>query len=419
MTHAANYTFRPVEERDRQAFLNLSRLAFMPMTPLAEMEKEFGESPINPVGRKGWVVADATGTLLSGYRHYEYLQYFAGVPFPMAGVSSVAVAVERRAQGVAQWMLSQALNQFREQDIPLSMLYPFRHSFYRKLGWAVAGQSHQYRISSRALPLYAERSHIIAYQQHHQLALKTLYNEVARQQNGWVQRGSWQWEKFFKPVGGRELYLYQTKASLLGYAVLEFVKLEPEKDQLAVIVREWVAQTPAAYRGIVGFLGTLRDQVTTIVWNCPPDDPFPHLLTEQRWDPALTLPHLNFNFMRLFGFISGGFMWRLVDPQAAIALRPVSSATPFQLSFHITDPVFGEERFTVAFEAGKAHLVPQPANTILKTSVDHLAELFSGLRRSQQLYWTGELELEGNDDRILSQLDATWNTQPPFCWDAF
>ncbi|MDX2239200.1 MAG: GNAT family N-acetyltransferase [Leptolyngbyaceae cyanobacterium bins.302] len=418
MSQRPNFILRPVEEHDRQPFLNMSRLAFMPMKTLAEMEQELGDGPINPVERKGWVVEDQAGNLVARYRHFEYSQYFAGVRFPMAGVSSVAVAIERRAQGVAQWMLAQALKNIREQDIPLSMLYPFRHSFYRKLGWAVAGISHQYRVSSRVLPLYEERSRIVAYQPSQETDLKTLYSKVATQHNGWIDRASWTWENFFKPKGGRELYLYKEGETLQGYVVVDFAKLEPEKDQLAVLVREWVAQTPGAYRGLVGFLGTLRDQVTTIVWNCPPDDPFPYLLTEQRHDPALTLPHLSFNFMRLFGMTSGGFMWRLVDPQRAIVLRPVRSLPPFKLSFHIADPVFGKEKFTVEFENGRAQITPQPATTVLRTSVDHLAELFSGLRRSQQLHWTGELELEG-EATLLAQLDAAWKTQPPFCWDAF
>ncbi|MDX2232014.1 MAG: GNAT family N-acetyltransferase [Leptolyngbyaceae cyanobacterium bins.349] len=409
---------RPTEERDRAAFINLARLSFMPLMSQVEMEQELGDRALNPAGQPGWVVENAAGHLVARYRQFEFDLYLAGVKFPMAGVGSVAVAVEHRAQGVAQWMLAQALQNFRDEGSLLSMLYPFRQGFYRKLGWARVGITHQYRVASRFLPLSAERSHLTAYQPSQEAALKRLYTEMAMHQNGWLHRAEWWWEGFFKPKGGREIYVYQEGDRLLGYVVLEFAKLEPEKDQLAAIVREWVAPTPAAYRGILGFLGSLRDQITTIVWNGTPDDPFPYLLNEQQADPALTLPHFNFNFMRLFGLTSGGFMWRLVDPKAAIAHRPIAAIAPFSLTFHLTDPVFGEDRFTVEFADGAAHLCSTPATTTLKTSVDHLVELFCGLRRSRQLRWTGELELEG-DPALLTQLDAAWETQPPFCWDAF
>jgi len=417
MTHS-NLIFRAAEERDRTALLNLVRLSFMPMMSRVDLEQELGDRPLNPVGRRDWVVDSGHGELLAGYRQFDFELFLGGVPFPMAGVGSVAVAIAHRGHGVARWMLTQALQDYRDRGFLLSMLYPFRHSFYRKLGWARVGTAHQYRVSSQHLPLYRERSRIIAYQPAQEEAIKRFYNHTAILQNGWLHRASWQWENFFKPKGGREIYTYWESGALLGYIVLEFAELEPDKKQLAVKVREWVAETSAAYRGIVGFLGSLRDQITTVVWNTYQEDPFPHLLQEQRRDPALTLPALDFNFMLTFGTIAGGFMWRVVDPQKAIARRPIQPVKPFALTFQITDPVFGEEKFTVEFADSKMQIVSQPTSTILKTSVDHLAELFSGSRQARQLYWTGELEIEG-DDSLLAPLDTAWATQPPFCWDAF
>jgi len=416
-SHFANLILRRAEESDRIPYKNLGRLAFAPTKTLTEME-ESGDRPFVAEGRQPWVVVDQRGDLSARYYQFGFALYFAGVRYEMAGVGGVAVAPERRSQGVAQWMLTQALHQFREQEIPLSMLYPFRQSFYRKLGWARVGITHQYRVSSRWLPLDEKRSQIRAYQPHYEKHFITLYEKVAVQHNGWLDRPVWWWQEFFKPKGGREMYGYWEGNTLHGYVVIEFAQLEPEKDQLAVIVREWVAQTPQAYRGVVGFLGSLRDQVTTIVWNTYPDDPFPHLLKEQERDPALTLPHFNFNYLRWFGITSGGFMWRLVNPREAIALRPIQPGAPFSLSFQLTDPVFGADQFTVEFANGKTQISSQSATTMVKISVEHLTQLFCGVRRSRQLHWTGELEIEGND-ALLDRLDTAWSAQPPFCWDAF
>ncbi len=418
MTYRSDLIFRLAEERDRTQFINLVRLSFMPTMALADVEQEWGEHPLNPTGRKGWVVEDASGDLVACYRHLAFELFFAGERFPMAGVGGVAVAIEHRGKGLAQWMLTQALKDFRDQGCLLSMLYPFQHGFYRQLGWAWMGATQQYRVSSRHICSFAERVNIAAYQPSQEEALKALYDKVAIQHNGWLVREPWWWENFFKPKGGREIYTYTEAGNLLGYVVLEFIQLEPEKKQLAVVVREWVALTAAAYRGILGFLGSLRNQITTIVWNTYPNDPFPYLLKEQQRDPALTLPAFDFNYMHQLGLLSGGFMWRLVDARKAIAQRPIQPVAPFALTFHITDPVFGAEQFTVECDDGVMQLISQPAATILKLSVDHLAQLFSGVRRSQQILWTGELELEG-DAALLAQLDAAWSTQPPFCWDAF
>lgn len=414
----SNLAFRPAQERDRTQFINLSRLAFSPLTSLADAEQEMSDRPINPEGRNGWVVEDVTGKLVARYRHLELALFLAGVRLPMAGIGGVAVAIEQRGQRLAQWMLEQALKDFREQEIPISMLYPFQHGFYRKLGWAWTGKTYQFRVSSRHLPLYGERSHVTAYETDQELALKTVYEKAAIQHNGWLQRSSWWWEPFFKPQGGREIYTYLEAGEMLGYVLVKFKHLGTTNKQLAVAVQEWVALTPNAYRGILGFLASLRDQVTTIVWNTYSDDPFPHLLKEQRHDPALTLPAFDFNFTDLFGTIGAGFMWRFVDIRRAFQLRPISACAPFALTFHLTDPVFGEEQFTIEFEQGRMHLTQRPTTTTLKTSVDHLMELFSGTRRSLDLLWTGELEFDG-DRALLTQLDAAWTTASPFCWDAF
>ncbi len=414
----SDFLFRLAEERDRTALLNLVRLSFAPMSSLTELEQTFGDRPINPVGRQDWVVVNPHQKLVACYRQFAYDLNFAGATFKMAGVGAVSVGIPYRGQGIARWMLTQALKDYRETGFLLSMLYPFRHSFYRKLGWARVGETHQYRVSSQHVPLFNERSRITAYHPAQETDIQRLYHERVSHHNGWLYRHPWQWEAFFKPKAGRELYVYREGEAVLGYAVLEFTELEPEKTQLAVKVREWVAATPAAYRGLVGFLGSLRDQVTTVIWNTFPDDPFPHLLQEQRIDPALTTPPLLLDFMVPFGAIAGGFMWRLVNPQAAIARRSIPSVSPFALTFQLTDPVFGADQFTVEFAGSKMQIATQPTANILKTSVDHLAELFSGTRRSRQLHWTGELELEG-DETLLDQLDAAWATALPFCWDAF
>ncbi len=75
---------------------------------------------------------------------------------------------------------------------------------------------------------------------------------------------------------------------------------------MAVVVREWVAQTAEAYRGIVGFLASLRDQVSTVIWNTDSEDPLPHLLKEQQQDPALAGSSFDFGLTHRFGEIGAG-----------------------------------------------------------------------------------------------------------------
>ncbi len=418
MIDPPGFTIRAAEESDRAQFINLGRLAFDPARSQADVEKEGQDEPLNPPGGQGWVLADQAGNLAGRYRHLELALFFQGIEFPMAGVAGVAVAPERRGQKIAQKMIEYALQQFHEQQIPLSMLYPFQHGFYRKLGWAWVGETHQYRVSARHLPLYSERVNVVPYRGDLEASIKAVYHKAAQQHNGWLQREPNRWKGYFKPEGGEEIYCYAEAGDLLGYMVIEFTHLEPTKTQWAIAVQEWVALTAGAYRGLIGFLASLRDQITTVVWNTYPQDPFPHLLSEQRCDPTLPPQPFEFGLTHRFGAIGGGFMWRLVDVVKALELRPIHPGDPFAIAFHIIDPVLGNQQISVEFVEQKMYCTQQSAATRITLSVEHLTQLFCGMRSASELQWLGEIEVEG-DSALISKLDAAWQATPPFCWDFF
>ncbi len=418
MLNLPDFTIRPAEARDRAQFINLARLAFMPTRSQADVEKEMRDELLNPPSGQGWVLTDQADNLAGRYRHLELALFFQGVEFPMAGVAGVAVAPERRGQKIAQKMIEHALHQFYEQQIPLSMLYPFQHGFYRQLGWAWVGETRQYRVSARHIPLYSERVNVVPYRNDLESSIKAVYHKAAQYHNGWLQREPNRWKGYFKPEGGREIYGYVEAGILLGYVVIEFTHLEPTKTQWAIAVQEWVALTAAAYRGLVGFLASLRDQITTIVWNTDPQDPFPHLLSEQRCDPAFPPQPFEFGLTHRFGAIGGGFMWRLVDVVKALELRPIHLGEPFAIAFHVIDPVLGNQQISIEFVERKMYSMQQPAAATLTVSIEHLTQLFCGMRSASELQWLGEIEVAG-DSTLIAKLDAAWQAKPPFCWDFF
>ncbi|PSB28147.1 GNAT family N-acetyltransferase [Stenomitos frigidus] len=420
MTQIPGITLRPAEDGDLPQIVNLDRLSFAPLSTNAEIEREWYGQGLALPDRSLFVAEQGmTGLAVGSYAQLRLGVCFEGQVLPAMGLSAVAVAPHFRGQKLARLLLEHAIADGQAQQLPLMMLYPFQHGFYRKLGWAWVGRSHQYRVAARHLPSYTERSHIVPYDPfQHEPVLQALYQRAALKHNGWLKRWDWQWQSRVKPVTGREVYCYTEAGEPLGYVIVQFARLEPPQKLLAAIVQEWVATTPAAYRGLVGFLASLRDQLSTIVWNTYTDDPFPHLLREQRRDPALAAIASEFGWTHHLGTINAGFMWRLVDLEAAFRLRPIAVQPLFQLTFQLTDPMLGERTITADFVDGKMYPTTQPAATQIKTSIEHLTELFAGFRRSRDLLWTGELEVEG-DRALLSSLDHAWASTPPFCWDFF
>ncbi len=414
------FTLRPAEEGDLPQIVNLDRLSFAPLSTNAEIEREWYGRGLDLPNRSLFVaIHNATGLAVSSYAQLSLNLCFEGKIMPAMGLSAVAVAPHARGQKLARLMVEHALKDSQAQQLPLTMLYPFQHGFYRKLGWAWVGRSHQYRVAARHLPRYAERLHIVPYDPfQHEPMLEAIYQREALKHNGWLKRWDWQWQSRVKPVTGREVYCYTDAGEVKGHVIVQFARLEPPQNVLAAIVQEWVAPTPAVYRGILGFLASLRDQVSTIVWNTHTDDPFPHLLQEQQRDPSLTIIPSEFGWSKHLGTINAGFMWRLVDVEAAFRLRPIAVQPSFALTFQITDPVLGDRTITTEFIDGIMQPTAQAASTVISISIEHLTELFAGFRRSRDLAWIGAITVEG-DAELLSALDRAWAISPPFCWDFF
>lgn len=413
-------TVRLAQADDLAQVVNLDRLAFSPLTPATEIERDWYNGTLELPDRAVFLaVEDQTRQSVGSYVQLDLDSWFQGRSFPTMGIAAVAVAPHRRGRQIARQMLIHALESGRSQQVPILALYPFQHGFYRRLGWAWVGQVHQYRVSAQNLPIYPDRLKMLPFDAvQHPDKLKAAYAEAAAQHNGWLQRRDWQWEQMLQPKPGREIYCYCEADRLLGYVILQFRPLEVQTARLAIVVQEWVALNAAAYRGIVGFLGSLRDQFSTIVWNTFSDDPFPHLLKEQQTDASLHEPSFGFGLVHRFGAIGGGWMWRLVDLHRAFALRSIQPVEPFALTFRVIDPLFGEQTIGVEFAAAQMHCRAKPAGPIVTLSIEQLTALFCGMRRAIDLHWTGELELDG-DPALLSDLDRAWQATPPFCWDFF
>ncbi len=419
MAQLPGVTLRPAQEDDLSQIVNLDRLAFSPLSSNEEIERDWFHGAITLPDRQLFLaIEDATGQGVGSYAQIDFEIWFEGGSFPAMGLAAVAVAPHRRGQRVARLMLEHALEMAKAQHLPLMTLYPFQHGFYRKLGWAWVERTHQYRVSTRHIPAFQERANILPFNPSQQQVLQSVYEKAATRHNGWFQRRPWQWEDKLKTGNGREIYSYSEAGEVQGYLILQFAYLEPPYKLLVVVVQEWVALTASAYRGILGFLGSLRDQVSTVVWNTFPSDIFPHLLKEQRRDPALPSTSFEFGITHRFGEIGGGFMWRLVDLERAFELRPIRSGEPFALAFQVTDPVFGERAIAAEFSNNHMTSLEQAPASTLKTSIEHLTELFFGVRRATDLFWMGEIEYEG-DPTLLQKLDTAWQATPPFCWDFF
>ncbi len=67
-------------------------------------------------------------------------QNIRGTVLPMAGVAGVATHPLARRRGLVRTLLNQLLEEMRDDGTPVSVLYPFRTSFYARFGYVTLPQ---------------------------------------------------------------------------------------------------------------------------------------------------------------------------------------------------------------------------------------------------------------------------------------
>lgn len=80
-------------------------------------------------------------------------QNIRGKVMRMGGVAAVATDPEFRMQGIAKSLMKEAFLEMKEAEFPISTLYPFRESFYERLGYAVFPQASKISFSPNNISL--------------------------------------------------------------------------------------------------------------------------------------------------------------------------------------------------------------------------------------------------------------------------
>ena len=73
-------------------------------------------------------------------------QLIGGRPVPAGAVASVCVAPELRGVGLGRSVMSSLVEAMRDEGLALAPLWPSSVTFYRRLGWEIAGHVSQFTV---------------------------------------------------------------------------------------------------------------------------------------------------------------------------------------------------------------------------------------------------------------------------------
>jgi predicted acetyltransferase len=366
-----------------------------------------------------WVVSDED-EIAACMVAYPFTSYQDEVEIPVLGIGTVAVRPDRRRQGVAGFLIKEALNTFESQGFAASILYPFQHRFYRRLGWGYAGEVRRYHLASSQLEDYDEILDdpdlaVDLMREEDFPDLMAYYENMARRSNGMLRRNPRYWrERILAP--GRNAVLARFSGDLIAYAIYSHYPLEAT-NLLAqgIEVHEWLAPTLDGRDALLSYFARQADQVETMQFLLPADEPF-HLWVDDPRDVG----HQNMG--RLFPEIATmglGWMYRVLNLKSAFEGGRKFNGVQGDLTVEVLDEQLGDRRVTVNFTGKGAHLQEREAKTgrLLQGSVDAFSQLFCGYVSAATALEQGLLTFEGRDTVEFCQ--NAFDLPAPRCFDLF
>ena len=362
-------------------------------------------------------VGEAGGQLVAACQLHPLRQWVAGRALDVAGVGTVSISPVHRKHRIGAELVTRALHAARARGDVASALYPFRTSFYRKLGYGEAGVVQQFQVAPDALPESAERRRVeLLDSDRAMLAALALYNAWARTQTGQLERGEPLWLRLCT-AQDRALVGYRGGGGELeGYARVTYRTDLPLPTRY-LEVEELVWTTPAARRGLYGWLASLDDQWPQLLIRALPSQRFADWIREPRlphgaappwglWAPAAT--------------VLMGPMFRLLDVAGAWEQRPIASAPPLTIALEVADSQLpsNQGRWRLALDAGRIVVEPdREADVTLRLDIATLSRLFVNALTASAALDAGLLECDRPER--LPPIDAALALPEPWTFDRF
>ena len=337
-----------------------------------------------------------------------------GVKTTMAGIAAVAVQPEVRRRGIAEALMEEALRKIYEMGYPVSMLFPFKHHFYKKFGYAYVGNMMQYEFSPGNLMNFEERSFVRPFTKADKGKVKkVLLQEVQTHGSFTPVRNDGFWDLVVLPKF-KDAYVYDT-GEVKGYVVLEFYKeatsVIGQPGEQAINIKEFVGLDAAAHRSLWGFLAALGEQVTKIRFLAPADYPLHSFLKEPR---ERDYRRLFFEY-KTFSTLASGFMLRVINVPDSLRNLRHSIELPMDFVIRVNDGNLPQnsQNLNVHVHNGETTVEETRRPLQFETEIGIFSQIYSGFLKPSDALKYG---FASGEPGIVQKLDELFKAPAPFIY---
>lgn len=386
---ASDLQIRAARDEDVERLISIHMTAFPDARNRDQRRRNFVENMRGPLS--DLYVVEKHGALLAHAFLFRMATWIGGNEIGMGGIASVGVAPEARGQGIARALMDHLIAELHGKRTPLCLLYPFRHHFYAKLGFATVSEVKRLRVPAKALPKTPTKLVLRAATRPEDFALaRRCYERWGEKQTGLVVRRESIWRGLFG-LEGRHLTLATTpNGDVVGYSMHAYL-WPPEGMPQEIDVTELVAETDEARLALLSFFGRQQDQSTYVRLLLDAHDPFLAFVDEPRGASFDSIRPL----IPIAGEVGAGAMLRLVDVGAALLARGYMHDG--SLGLDIRDGETSVFQGTLHVERGKPRLSTHRAPSTLRTDLATLTQLFAGFIRGADAVRYQRASVDQND----------------------
>ncbi|QSQ23737.1 GNAT family N-acetyltransferase [Pyxidicoccus parkwayensis] len=327
-------------------------------------------------------------------------QWYGGRNVPIIGVGGVGVSPVHRGRGTATRLMQNLLREAKASGAPLSTLYPATQPLYRRVGYEHSGARYEVRLQVPMLNVSERTLTLRPVEAKDEAAVAACYQRAAQGRQGWLARGPYVWGRVYAPRDGTASgYLVEGASGVEGHLFVVRKSLAGWRQEL--FLSDVVANTPAAARRILSFLGDHRSLVAEAVWFGGADDPLLLHVLEQTYTVKLDMY----------------WMVRVLDVAKALEARGWPPGLSGALHLEVEDDLFPENRGRYVLEVSDgAARVRRGGDGSLRLHVRGLSPLYTGFHSAEALRMAGMLEA---DDATVRAAAALFSGPQPSIRDMF
>lgn len=301
--------FRYARKTDLDKMVKLVNLSF----PLINFTKEgFTKSSHHTL--KDVIVAEYNKEIAGLLIIPPFKVWISDNIIPMAGIGLVTMSPSVRRRGIASGLMKMAVLECYKQEYPISILFPFSHQFYKKVGYGLIGEKCVYSFSPLSLTQYDELLNVRLFDKKDLGAVKKVYSESSKKTSFRICRNDKHWKLLIESKG-MNIVVYDNEG-IKGYLIYKY-EFSNDRIEQYLRVYEMIYLNDEAYRGLLGFLAAQREQVDSIICHTTKDDPLHFAMS----NPRKTRSNARMTASNAVLEVNADYMLRIVNLKMALLAR--------------------------------------------------------------------------------------------------